>query len=144
MIPPVPPVPPVPIVMPPVNRLDQRIDRGCGFDGVSARRERQAGRRSGEAEAGGDEGRDDKCTHVTLPSCEGRRRPSVSPVVWRWRPRAAVRESAGGPHVHPSIGLSPGSPRTATPSAIGCKPTPRNQNGEWLTHSLLVHWIDTH
>jgi len=42
------------------------------------------------------------------------------------------------------FGLSPGSPRTATPSAIGCKPTPRNQNGEWLTHSLLVHWVDTH
>src|SRR3954451_22298453 len=80
---------------------------------------------------------------LSLP-CEGgadRASPRWSGV---WRPRAAVRESAGGPHVHPSIGLSPGSPRTATPSAIGCKPMPRNQNGEWLTHSLLVHWIDTH
>ena len=54
MVPPVPPVPPVPVVTPPVDRLDQRVDRGCGFDGVSARRERQARRRSGEAEAGGE------------------------------------------------------------------------------------------
>src|SRR6185437_15643870 len=77
-----PPVPPVPVIMPPVDRLDQRVDRRGGFDGVSTRRKRQAGRRPGETETGGDEGRDDKCTHLTLPSL--REAPTGRlPVVWR-------------------------------------------------------------
>src|SRR3954454_22913095 len=71
--------------------------------------------------------------------CEGgadRASPRWSGV---WRPRAAVRESAGGPHVHPSIWLVARIAPYRDAKRHWCKPTPRNQNGEGLSHSLLVH-----
>src|SRR5215831_19745615 len=143
---PVVPPPPVSVVIAatPIHLIDRLIEVGGLGDGCATYRRRQARRHAHKADAQADQCRDEDCTHFCLSLRPQEASTERLPCSGVWRPRAAVRDSAGRRRAC----IRRSACRQIAPyrddKRHWLKATPRSPNNAWLAHSSLVHRMAWH
>src|SRR6516164_7945666 len=140
----VPPPPVSVVVTAPIHLIDRLIEIGGVGDGNAARRRGQARRHARKADAQADQCWDEDCTHFRLSLRPQEASTERLPCSGVWRPRAAVRDSAGRRRAC----IRRSACRQIAPyrddKRHWLKATPRSPNNAWLAHSSLVHRMAWH